>query len=318
LPPIKIKVVLHAGTDSFPFEMTVRMSEVDHDVSLADRIRLPLTSRSLRALKETVRTGLLYQVTCGAEEIACDTVDVLLSPIDEWRWDTADDARWLGAFVLPRDPAVLTLVDVAQKYLQALKDDSGAGFDGYQSVDDELDDPEIGVEMQVRALWCALSFEMNLAYVNPPPVFAEQSQRLRSPTDVVVGKRGTCIDLALMLAAALEYVEIHPVVFVLKDHAFPGYWRSEQAYESFVGMSVPPDDGATLQEFTTYEQVLRHVRAGDLVPIETVALTRRLSFREAVEQGMENLKDRDNFGGLLDVKRERRKITPLPVLGGEA
>jgi hypothetical protein len=73
-----------------------------------------------------------------------------------------------------------------------------------------------------------------------------------------------------------------------------------------------------LQEFTTYEQVLRHVRAGDLVPIETVALTRRLSFREAVEQGMENLKDRDNFGGLLDVKRERRKITPLPVLGGEA
>ncbi|HEU0146414.1 MAG TPA: hypothetical protein VFR21_06005 [Bradyrhizobium sp.] len=324
LPPIQVKVVLQAGNDAFPFQTTVRMAETDHDLPLADRIHLPLTSRALRALRETVRTGLQYQVTCGGKEIACDTAEVRLSPIDEWRWDTVDDSRWLGAFVLPRDPAVLAIVDVAQKYLQALKDDSGAGFDGYQSVDSELEDPDAGVEMQVRALWCALAFEMNLAYVNPPPTFEKQSQRLRSPSDIVSGKRGTCIDLALMLAACLEYVDIYPVVFVLKDHAFPGFWRSEGAYGHFIGMTAGDEDPeenridrTTATEFTTYDDVLRHVRSGNLVPIETVMLTRRLSFHEAIEQGMENLKDRQNFGALLDVRRQRQKISPLPILSGE-
>jgi hypothetical protein len=324
LPPINIEVALQSGADSFPFRKTVRMGD-KWELPLAEDIHLPLTSRALRAVRETMRTGLFYRVTCGGEEIVCDTAEVVLCPIDEWQWDPKDDSRWLGAFVLPRDPAVLAIVDVAQKYLQALQDDSSAGFDGYQSVDPESQDPEIGVEMQVRALWCALAFEMNIAYVNPPPVFSEQSQRLRSPSEVIRGRRGTCIDLALVLAACLEYVDIYPVIFVLKDHAFPGFWRSETAYERFVGMKdladdETPGDGApaSADEFTTYEDVLRHVRSGDLVPLETVLLTRRLSFQEATEEGMENLKDRDNFGAILDVHRDRRKITPLPMIEGEA
>jgi hypothetical protein len=59
------------------------------------------------------------------------------------------------------------------------------------------------------------------AYINPPPTFTEKSQRLRTPSDIVMGKRGTCIDLTLLLAACLEYAEIYPVLFLLKDHAFP-------------------------------------------------------------------------------------------------
>ncbi|MCS3895015.1 hypothetical protein M2171_004148 [Bradyrhizobium japonicum USDA 38] len=324
LPPIHIEIVLQAGSDSFPFRKTVRMEDADWELPLADYIHLPLMSQALREVRETMRTGLFYRVTCGKEEIVCDTAEVMICPIDEWQWDPKDDSRWLGAFVLPRDPAVLEIVDVAQKYLAALQDDSTAGFDGYQSVDPELDDPEIGVEMQVRALWCSLAFEMSVAYVNPPPVFSEQSQRLRSPSEVVRGKRGTCIDLALMLAACLEYVDIYPVVFVLKDHAFPGFWRSEEAYERFLSMTdvtgpeTPDGTPATAEEFTTYEDVLRHVRAGDLVPIETVLLTRRMSFREAIEEGMENLKDRNNFAAILDVHRDRRKITPLPIIASQA
>jgi len=33
---------------------------------------------------------------------------------------------------------------------------------------------------------------------------------------------------------------------------------------------------------------------------------------------MENLKDRDNFGAILDVHRDRSRITPLPMIEGEA
>ena len=45
---------------------------------------------------------------------------------------------------------------------------------------------------------------------------------------------GTCIDLALLLASCLEYVDIYPVVVLLSGHAFAGYWRSESAHDAFV------------------------------------------------------------------------------------
>ena len=52
------------------------------------------------------------------------------------------------------------------------------------------------------------------------------SQRIRTPSEIVAGGFGTCIDLALLFASCLEAVEIYPVVFLLNDHAFPGYWRT--------------------------------------------------------------------------------------------
>jgi hypothetical protein len=319
LPPIKVEVALQTGTENLSFRKTVRMDT--SQLSLSEEIHVPLTSSALRAVREMTRAGLFYRVSCGNEDIVCETAEIVLCPIDEWKWDPKDDSQWLGAFVLPRDPAVLAIVDVAQKYLQALRDDSGVGFDGYQSFDPDEEDPWLGVEMQVRALWSTLAFEMSIAYVNPPPVFSEQSQRLRSPGEVVRGKRGTCIDLALLLAACLEYLDIHPVIFVLKDHAFPGFWRSNQAYEDFVSLkdvraeSVPGGSSAAVNTFATYDEALRLVRSGNLVPLETVLLTRRLSFREAIEQGMENLNDPRNFGALLDVHSSRRHVTPLPMLG---
>jgi len=62
----------------------------------------------------------------------------------------------------------------------------------HQSVDDELEDPAIGIEMQVRALWSALfPFEMNIASSIRRRVLGAIAG-LRSPSEVVRGKRGTC------------------------------------------------------------------------------------------------------------------------------
>ena len=92
--------------------------------------------------------------------------------------------------------------------LVALADDSGAGFDGYQSFDPNglsLEERARGIDNQVQALWWAIISEFNLAYINPPPTFTAKSQRLRTPSDVLAGRRGTCIDLTLLLAACLQY-----------------------------------------------------------------------------------------------------------------
>ena len=183
----------------------------------------------------------------------------------------------------------------------ALRDDPSAGFDGYQSTDVEHPDRrDEGVDMQVRAIWAALSFDLPLNYINPPPVFTQGSQRLRTPSDVVNGKAGTCIDLALLFAACLEYVDIYPVLFVLTDHAFPGYWRNEQSYQDFLSMQKAPegtedgyaqyDASALAQKKLRFSEVRQWVRDGMLVPVETVWLTAHRGFAEAVDAGIENLR----------------------------
>jgi len=54
------------------------------------------------------------------------------------------------------------------------------------------------------------------------------------------------------------------------------------------------------------------------VPLESVWLTERSGFWDAVDGGKDNLKSRSRFHSMLDIARARdENVTPLPV-GGDA
>jgi len=148
---------------------------------------------------------------------------------------------------------------------------------------------------------------------------------------VINGRRGTCIDLALLMAACLEYVEIYPVVFLLNDHAFPGYWRSEVSYNTLVSLSVTatttPDTVTTpITERDNHSdtwmigrgrfaEISALVQQGHIVPLETVSLTSRDGFWPAVKDGISNLRSRRQFHSMFDLvtAREKEKVTPIPI-----
>jgi hypothetical protein len=331
LSGIRVKVVLYVGSDSFPYETSFDLDQPIFDA--APGIKVPMTSMLARSIRESIHTSLFVAVSYNNQDVYCDTHRVTLLAVDEWR-DDDRDRNWLPSFVLPRDPAVSKIVDSAQRYLMSLKDDSGAGFDGYQSYDAEAEDPSEGIDMQVRALWSALSFDLPLSYINPPPTFTTMSQRLRTPGDILRGKRGTCIDLALLLAACLEYIEIYPVIFLLEGHAFPGYWRSEAGYQRFNELRyIPtaevasptaelPEGSRDGQRVTwaaardSYYELLDLVRSGDLVPLESVWLTQHKGFWEAVEDGVQNLRSERDFHSMIDIILARScGVTPLPIAG---
>ena len=338
---LHVRVELHVGTDSYPFRLTLDLGERQMQTDLRSRIRISLASALSRALRESVRTTLFVEVMWGEVPIRRDTHPITLLPIDEWM-DTDENRIWLPSFVQPRDPAVARVIDRAQRYLMAIADDPTMGFSGYQAVDTDLDDAAApaercaDVDAQVRAVWSALLYELPLAYINPPPVFSDYAQRLRTPSDVVDGGRGTCIDLALLLASCLEYVEIYPVIFLLSDHAFPGYWRDEAYFDGFVEALAETDAaGATggeqpaqragqrhswYLERAHFGEILAEVHAGRLVPLETVGLTERIGFEEAAEQGSGNLTSRRRFQAMLDIISarwdENSRVTPLPLLRG--
>ena len=329
---IGIELTLYVGGgQSFPYRSYIDMS--DSYLPLADRIRFPLTSYLLRSIRESVKSVIYIDITWNNKIVYRDTLPVKLLAIDEWV-DTPELDAYLPSFVLSRDNAVATIIDNAQRYVRLFNEDSTAGFDGYQGVNKKARNPYATVDMQVKAIWSTLSFDVALGYINPPPTFTASSQRLRTPSDVIDGKRGTCIDLALMMAACLEYIGVYPVIFLLSAHAFPGYWRSQDARDAFLRMStknlMPLTAGqdSALSDaqartpnkpwmFTNYAEVMQLVESGSVVPLETVYLTQQVGFTGAVSGGKEDLRPKSEFCSMVDVQRARtdkNPVTPLPIV----
>jgi hypothetical protein len=324
---IAVQVELSVGERSYPYRYT--LSELtEAQIPLAEKVRVPLTATLTRSLRERVHSTVYAKVSAGGETVFEDTQRVTLIPVDEWLDDTENNP-WLPSFVLPRDPAILKMINASRRYLIGIMDDPGAGFDGYQDTADQVD-------RQVQAIWTALVNEYRVQYVNPPPAYSGRTQRLRTPTDIVESNSGTCIDLALLIASCLEYIGVYPVVVLLVDHAFVGYWRSEGAHDQFRAVHRIPENlpavgsreareaglpysdpfGWRLTKLN-HAEMMAYVNSGHLVMLEATYLTSAKSFAEAKEQGRANLRSRNEFDSMLDIQVARTNgppVTPLPII----
>jgi hypothetical protein len=337
VPSVEVRVELTAENETAVWRQSLVFGDAPGTEILGSRVRVPLGARALRRVQESTRSSLFVEVRCGPYMLFQQSSQITLLPVDEWR-DTDDDRRWLPSFVLPRDPAIRQIMIAADRYLRALCDDSGAGFDGYQQANEW---PEI-VDLQARAIWCALLYDFRLRYINPPPTYTKietgVAQRLRTPSQIIEEGRGTCIDLALLFTSCLEYVGIYPVIFLISGHAFPGWWRNENSYRAFAGFSYI--DGAGGREVekmakgplardeyaqwmvtgnTGFRELVTPLLEGNLAALESTLLCSSGAFEEALQQGRENLADAAIFDALINIQRAREgdnPVTPLPIVGG--
>ena len=333
---LHVVVDLHIGSDRFPYRQSFKIdSESSRDLS--EYIRVPLTSELARGIHESVRTSLYVHVSYRDLEVREHTYEVTLSPVNEWQ-DDNDNGIWLPSFILPRDPAINPLIASAVRYLKAIADKPDRSFHGYLGSGGY---DESSVAEQVQAIWSTLVHDYQIEYISPPPSYIERSQRLRTPTEVVTGRAGTCIDLALLIAACLEYIDLYPVIVLFKGHACVGYWNSPDASVQFVDAGVDTDAELRGESVATpapdvrgstpapeHEEFGWIVRDADeferfldsraLTLIETVNVTKRLGFGDS-------LLTRDDvdasagyqFDYMVDLKNARKhKVTPLPLFGG--
>jgi len=328
---VDVDVAVHMGSETASFQRQVRLDVAR--VALTRAIHVPLTAEVARRVHEAISSSIAVTVRSGDEILLRDTHRLRLLPVDQWR-DNRRDGRWLPSFVQPRDPAVLRAVEQAQRYNRVLRDDPNAGFEGYQMAIKGDEDSLRSVDRQVEAIWATLLHDWRLGYINPPPSYSGSldSQRLRTPSMVFDSRSGTCIDLALLFAACLELIDIHPVIFLLEGHALPGWWRHPDyrlEYASMsdstladvvdVGQSVNSAANAQVVSWQTgkasHDEIRRWIRDRKLVPIETVRLTEHCGFVEAIEAGVEALAARRDFDALLEIVTARQEqVTPLPLL----
>jgi hypothetical protein len=306
---IAVETVLFAGDEKFSYNSR---RDLKYTLwMLGEEIRVPLTSRFAKSVRESLYASLLVKVSVSEKVVFEETYRVMLLPVDQWQ-DNDRSRKWLPSFVLPRDPAVSQIIVLAQKYLVALADDAGAGFDGYQARSDD------DVNAQVRALWYALSYDYSLRYVNPPPSFTEEAQRLRPPSEVIKGLRGTCIDLAILFASCLEYIDIYSALFLFQGHAFVGFYRTEGTHQEIREWirrnGGSSEEDAWILGSQCYPKILELVTRGDLIPIETTLVTKRGGFANALGEGIRNLTSQSEYQFLIDLKLARENgVTPLPL-----
>lgn len=332
IAPLRVEVSLDTGGSHGRAVSSVTLPRHDskYVYRLADKIQLPLVAELIRSCQESIRTALHVRLECGDEVLLEQNYPVRVLPADEWR-DDGRDHCWLPSFVLPRDEAVVKIFGCAQRCLRILADDAAAAFDGYQSVDASRAHPGESVDLQVKAIWAAIQHDLQINYINPPPSYGTSSQRLRTPSQIMQGRSATCIDLALLFCACLEYAGIYPVVFLIEGHAFPGYWRSEHAWWDMVSfrraLRLADQSGLSEKEVAVcgsakgwmlegeraFAEIMSFVEEGSLVPFESTFATVGRRLADALAEAPRNL-SAETFDCMVDVWSARvHRVTPLPL-----
>ncbi|CAN0268638.1 unnamed protein product, partial [Chrysoparadoxa australica] len=149
------------------------------------------------------------------EEILAETTDsVEALARSEW-----GGARYmpelLAAFATPNDGFVQKVLKDASKIL--IEGGRDGSINGYQSKSTQR-----SWEL-MSAIWAAVSSQ-GLTYAVPPASFETTGQKVRLPSDIRHTGLSTCLDTALLFAAAFEQAGLHPVVVFIKGHAFAGAW----------------------------------------------------------------------------------------------
>jgi len=250
---------------------------------------LALSSDKLRAQMET-ETGLLtVTVTDNSGALGSHSTPLSILPPAHWP-GLVSLPELLAAYVTPNHPALQAVLEAASDFL---KTQTGSGaLDGYQSRDPKR------VAQMCQAVYEALR-ATGVRYINPPASFEKHGQRVRF-ADEVIGKMGTCLDVALVLASLMEQAGLNTFIVLMEQHAFTGVWLTR-----FHLHSPTLDDPAPLRSRTDLKEAL---------VFDSTVLTAGGSFEQARTIGRRYLDDTAEFDSAIDIRASRlHGIRPLSL-----
>jgi superfamily I DNA and/or RNA helicase/very-short-patch-repair endonuclease len=255
--------------------------------------------------KPVLHTSFFFQMTeriTGSLKLNIQQGDELLFeeqyPIDVLAFDqwsgTSVLPELLSSFVIPNHPLITSIIKRASVFLNQWT--GNPSLDEYQSRNPNR------VKQQVTAVYSAIS-EQNITYASVPASFENAGQRIRLVDQVLTDKIGNCLEMSLLMASCLEAIGIHPLIIIVKGHAFAGAWISPETY---------PDN--IIEDITFINKRISE-GINDIVLLESTCMNQGSAseFDKAAELASAKLKEPDNFILSVDVKRTRFSgIRPLP------
>ncbi len=229
-------------------------------------------------------------------ELASESVDVEILASSQWKSQPGQlGMEMLAAHVQPNAAAIAPLLLEASDLLGART--GRTALDGYQS-----DSPE-RIDAMAAAVYDAMRAR-DIRYAEPPASWGVAGQKVRTPSEVLEGRLGTCLDTTVTMAAALEQSGINSTLWLLKGHIFLGYWREEGSLDMVTSVEVT--------------EVVNLVDLGKIGLVETTLATGGAAASASFESAVGAAKARlagalDDVLGITDIRRAReQRIYPLP------
>ncbi|MEE8661719.1 DNA helicase [Acetobacteraceae bacterium EV16G] len=261
------------------------------NLPLRDR-KIDLDAAYLAGLNEAERGEVTLRLLSKDVVLEAQHFPVRLLARDEWG-GVQGMAQLLPAFVMPNDPAVSKILLAAADILE--KNDHPSGLDGYQS-----NSPQRSY-MLTAAIYAAIA-ATGIHYAEPPASFEERGQKVRRPGRIIEEKLATCLDTALLFAAALEGAGLNPVILLFRGHAAVGVWLIKRQF----GNTVENDQMEVRKALASHEMVI----------FETTGVTHRPPITlEVAQHALDHRMSEEaaqDFSAAIDVKRARSGgVTPL-------
>ncbi|MFA5976600.1 MAG: DUF3320 domain-containing protein [Elusimicrobiota bacterium] len=259
-------------------------------------VRIPdrdvkLHAAYLAELTESLRSDLTIRVRVGDEVIAETSYPVELLAKNQWGGAQAMP-ELLAAFCMPNDPSIDHILKGASEVLRrAGKRDA---IDGYTAQS------RTRTWELVSAIWSSVC-GLGIRYALPPASFETHGQKIRTPSLILDGGVGTCLDTALLFAASLEQAGLNALIVLTQGHAFVGVWLQPQEFSQLI-----TEDASALR---------KRIALKELVAFETTLATQAPApgFSLAVEHAQRQVND-DDFIMALDLRRARmQRIRPLAI-----
>jgi Transglutaminase-like superfamily len=231
----------------------------------------PLIPQNLRKLTNEDHTSLRVQVTDNNKHLYyLNDIPLVLHSRWVMQWITANRLD-IGAWVTPNDPAIGALVLKAANHLPLEPPPVPSAMVGYSKANARE------VIAQVDAIYDALRVDYKIRYLQASVPYSGSgdasaaTQNIKLPSEVLQQGSGMCIELALLLASAVEHIGLHAEIVIIPGHAFLGvavtpdnkhfeYWDAVQVNNNVVGDSanVATDDVYTVnsQQHTIVDTIL--------------------------------------------------------------
>ena len=257
-------------------------------------IPIQLSTSFLSQLTERLLGHIHVEIAADGQSLFSESYEMSLLAFDQWGGISVLP-EMLAAFATPNHPAIAPIIKRASEILGTWTESSA--LDEYQTRDPNR------VKKQMAAIYEAIA-EKQIAYCSVPASFEEAGQRVRLYDDILSHKLANCLDMSLLYAGCLEAIGIHPLVVVVKGHAFAGGWLIPDSFPDSV------NDDVSLLTKRAAEGI------NEVLLVEATCMNAGIPqpFDIAVASANDKLKDTDNFLLFVDIVRARNaQIRPLPL-----
>lgn len=265
------------------------------EIAELNAVDIKVSAKYLAELTERISGSATLTINkSNNEEIYRNKFKIDLLAYDQWN-GILMLPELLSTFITPNHPQIPKIVRRASEILN--KWTGNPSFDEYQTRNPDR------VRKQMAAIYEAIS-EMNIVYCSVPASFEEMGQRIRMCDTMFSTQMANCLDLSLLYTSCLEAVGIHPLLIIVKGHAFAGGWLVNESFAD------PVDDDPSLITKRTAKGI------NEICVVECTCMNAgsNSSFDAAVASAEFKMADIAQFILFIDVKRSRFSgIRPLPL-----